>query len=150
MVFDGDCNFCRRWIARWQAATGDKVDYLPYQHPTIAERFPEIPRQQFEQAVQLIEPSGDVHNAAEAVFRTLACAPRKRWTLWAYENIPGIGTIAECWYRIVATHRPAFSFLTRLLWGSERPRNCRHRIGNPSGCPTIDRKDSDIPTGHNP
>jgi predicted DCC family thiol-disulfide oxidoreductase YuxK len=74
MVFDGDCDFCRRWIARWQQATGDRVDYIPFQHLGVAERFPEIPREQFEQAAQLIEPSGHVSSAAEAVFRALAYA----------------------------------------------------------------------------
>jgi predicted DCC family thiol-disulfide oxidoreductase YuxK len=123
MIFDGDCNFCRRWIARWQQATGDRVDYLPFQHPTVPEHFPEIPREQFEQAVQLIEPSGEVYSAAEAVFRTLACAPRKHWTLWAYENIPGIGPITECWYHAVARHREPFSLLTRLLWGEHVERS---------------------------
>jgi predicted DCC family thiol-disulfide oxidoreductase YuxK len=108
MVFDGDCNVCRRWITRWQRATGSRVDYLPFQYPSVAERFPEISREQFEQAVQLIEPSGRVYSAAEAVLRTLAHAPRKRWTLWAYEHIPGAGPIAECCYRVVAKHRAAF------------------------------------------
>jgi predicted DCC family thiol-disulfide oxidoreductase YuxK len=109
MVFDGDCNFCRRWIARWQQATGDRVDYLPFQHLSVAERFPEIPREQFEQAVQLIEPSGCVYSTAEAVFRALAYAPHMRWTLWAYEKIPGVAPVAEWWYRIIAKHRSGLS-----------------------------------------
>ncbi len=124
LVFDGDCNFCRRWIARWREMTGDLVEYHPFQDAYITERFPEIPREQFESAVQLIEPDGRVCGGAQAVFRTLGYAPHKRWTLWAYENIFGVDAFTEFWYRVVAQNRAVFSWLTRLLWGDhvERPR----------------------------
>ena len=85
MVFDGDCNFCTLWIRRWQQMTGDAVDYLPAQDPRIAEQFPEIPRAQFDTAVQLIEPDGTVHSGAEAVFRTLAHNPKRHWPLHIYQ-----------------------------------------------------------------
>src|SRR5437773_2587310 len=29
LIFDGECGFCRRWIERWQAKTGDRIDYRP-------------------------------------------------------------------------------------------------------------------------
>ncbi|WP_394826955.1 lipase maturation factor family protein [Pendulispora albinea] len=31
VVYDGDCGFCKRWIARFRLRTGTAVDYLPYQ-----------------------------------------------------------------------------------------------------------------------
>ena len=117
MIFDGDCNFCRRWISRWQQVTSDRVEYISFQDPSVAERFPQIPREQYQQSVQLVEPDGSVYNGAEAVFRTLAFAPRKRWTLWLYQRVPGVGPVTEWFYRFVARHRTAFSFLTRLFWG---------------------------------
>jgi len=39
VVFDGDCGFCRQWVARWKVRTGSKVDYAPSQE--VAARFPE-------------------------------------------------------------------------------------------------------------
>ena len=81
MVFDGDCNFCTLWVRRWQQMTGDAVDYLPAQDPRIAAQFPEIPREQFDTAVQLIETDGSVYSGAEAVFRTLAHNPKRQWPL---------------------------------------------------------------------
>ena len=45
MIFDGDCGFCRRWIERWKAATGDRIDYAPSQE--VGARFPEIPAEAF-------------------------------------------------------------------------------------------------------
>ena len=58
LLFDGDCQFCRRWIARWKNSTGDAVDYLPFQDEEIARRFPEIPPAELETAVHLIMPDG--------------------------------------------------------------------------------------------
>ena len=117
MVFDGDCNFCRRWISRWQQVTGDRIEYLPFQDPSVAERFPELTREQCEQAVQFIDADGHVYSAAEAVFRAQAVAPWKRWPLWLYQRAPGVPTVTEWFYHFVARHRTGFSSLTRLLWG---------------------------------
>ncbi len=76
LIFDGDCNFCRRWIARWEKGTGPCVDYVEFQK--IGGRFPEIPRTAYEQAVQLIELDGRVLSGADAVLRLLDFAPQKR------------------------------------------------------------------------
>src|ERR1019366_4557110 len=117
MIFDGDCNFCRRWISRWQQSTGDRVEYVPFQDPTVAVRFPELTREQCEKAVQFIDTDGHIYSAAEAVFRALAVAPCQRWLMWCYQQIPGVAPITEGLYRFVAKHRTGFSFLTRILWG---------------------------------
>ncbi len=112
MVFDGDCNFCTLWVRRWQQMTGDSVDYLPAQDPRVAAQFPEIPREQFDTAVQLIEADGTVYSGAEAVFRTLAHGPRQQWPLRTYENSPVFASITERTYRFVAEHRALFSRFT--------------------------------------
>src|SRR4051794_33290358 len=85
MLFDGDCRFCRLWIERWQQSTGDRVDFWPLQEPRVAENFPELPRDELEQAVHLIEADGSVYRGAEAVFRGLAVNPAKQWPLRLYE-----------------------------------------------------------------
>ena len=117
LIFDGDCNFCRYWIARWRQITGDAIDYLPFQDASIAERFPELPRSRFEQAVQLIETDGVVYSGANAVFRSLAYG--KRWPLWTYRHLPGVAPVSEALYGFVARNRTFFSWLTRILWGRE-------------------------------
>lgn len=117
LVFDGDCNFCRRWISRWREATGDCVEYIPFQDASVTQRFPELSCDQCEQAVQLVDTDGSIHSAAEAVFRMLAFAPRHRWPLWFYQHVPGVVPITESFYQFVAKHRTGFSMLTRLLWG---------------------------------
>lgn len=116
VIFDGDCGFCRFWIARWQQRTGAAVEYAAWPHPDLAERFPEIPSEQFARAVQLVEPDGRVTEGAEAVFRLLAISGRPS-PLWAYEHLPGLAPITEHAYRLVADHRPFWAGLTALLWG---------------------------------
>ena len=115
LIFDGACTFCRSWVARWQHATGDRVDYAPSQE--VAEQFPEIPRARFNEAVVLIEPDGRVSHGAEAVLRALAVAPGRTWPLALYLHTPGFAPLADLLYRTVAHNRPLFSRLTGWIWG---------------------------------
>jgi predicted DCC family thiol-disulfide oxidoreductase YuxK len=115
LIFDGDCHFCRRWIARWQEATGDRVEYVPYQE--AAERFPEIPSDDFTRSVVLIQPDGGIFRGAEAVLLSLAVAGRGRTAHWCYRHVPGFAPATELFYRAVAGNRHAASWVTRLLWG---------------------------------
>ena len=108
LIFDGACNFCRRWILRWQQSTGDRVDYAPFQE--VGGRYPQISKEQFETSVQLMEPDGGHYRGVEAVFRTLAYAPRKRWMIGVYRTVPGVRLMTEWFYRLVASHRVFFSF----------------------------------------
>ena len=101
LVYDGDCGFCRRWITRWQELTGERVEYVPFQEASVASRFPEIPREQFTQAVVLIGTDGSVWTGAEAVVRTLGWG----WLRWAYARGPGVAAVAESAYQLVAKHR---------------------------------------------
>lgn len=117
LIFDGDCGFCRRWVARWQRATGGLVDYLPYQDESIAAKFPEIPRADFERAVGFIRVDGTVYSGAEAVFRSLAEAGKERWLLKLYERYPGFSELAELLYEEVAEHRAFLSKLDRIYFG---------------------------------
>jgi predicted DCC family thiol-disulfide oxidoreductase YuxK len=117
MIYDGDCNFCSLWVRRWQCASGERVEYLPYQDPQVAARFPEIPRERFTSAVHLIQPDGTAFSAGEAVFRSLAFHPHQRWLLDLYQHSPMFARTTEWSYAFVARHRQWFSLLTRLLWG---------------------------------
>jgi lipase maturation factor 1 len=117
LIYDGECNFCSLWIHRWRTATGDLLEYLPFQNPTVAGRFPEMPRVQCERSVQLVQPDGAVYGGAEAVFRALALNPQERWLLDWYEHSPLFARSTEWCYGLVARHRAFFSTLTRLGWG---------------------------------
>lgn len=122
LVFDGDCRFCALWIKRWQQITGDRVEYQPYQSADVAARFPEIPREQFQSAVQLIETDGRFYCGARATFGALAKNPVWQWPLALYEKSTLFARVTEGSYRFVARHRPPISTLTRLGWGEQMER----------------------------
>jgi lipase maturation factor 1 len=115
MIWDGDCHFCRLWIERWNAITGDQVAYATYQ--SVADRFPEIQPEQFQRAVVLIETDGTVYVAAEAIYHSLGYRRTRRWMKWSYQHIPGFAGISELVYSSISRHRRLASTITRLLWG---------------------------------
>jgi predicted DCC family thiol-disulfide oxidoreductase YuxK len=114
LIYDGDCDLCRHWIARWRHVTGDRVEYVSSQQ--TAHRFPEISPQQFQSSVQLVQPDGTVFDGAEAVFLTLAFNPTYRWPLWLYRNVLGVAWATEFTYRFVARHRRIVSRFTCRFW----------------------------------
>ena len=114
-IWDRDCHFCRLWIERWHEMTRGEIDYAASQE--VAARFPEIPRDQFQKSVVLIDKDGQVFFAAEAVYRSLQC--RSKWMSWSYDRIPGFAALSEIAYGFVARHRGFSSAVTRLLWGND-------------------------------
>ncbi len=114
MVFDGECRFCRAWIEYWKDLTGERVEYAPYQE--VAEQFPDVPRQEFAESVQIFLADGERRSGAHAAFSALALG-EKTWPLRAYEHVPGSAAVAEAAYRTIARHRDAGYKITRLLWG---------------------------------
>src|SRR6059036_1099484 len=117
MIWDGECHFCKRWIERWREITAGAVDYVTYQE--AAERYPEIPVEQFKRAVAFIEPDGKIFFAAEAVYRSLRCRSSRKWLARSYDHVPGFAAISEFAYKFIARHRKVGSAITRLLWGND-------------------------------
>ena len=109
MIFDGRCGFCGIWIDYWKKLTADTVDYAPSQE--VADRFPEIPREAFAQAVQLVRVDGTVASGACAVFETLG-----HERLYASSSL--VAGASERAYRFIARHRDLFYWLTRLSFGT--------------------------------
>ena len=115
LVWDGDCRFCGMWARRWNAMTGDAVDYESYQ--TVGDRFPEIKAADYAREIYLFLPDGQVFRGAAAVFQTLSLGTSHGWGLWMYQKIPGFAPISEFFYRRVANNRFTLSWLTRIFWG---------------------------------
>ena len=117
MIWDGDCHFCRLWIERWREITGGEVEYTTCQE--AADRFPEIPREQFQKSVVYIDKGGEVFFAAEAVYRSLRCRSSRKWMAWSYDHVPGFAPVSESAYKFIAGHRKFGSAITWLLWGRD-------------------------------
>ena len=95
MIYDGDCGFCRRWVRRVHALTGTRVDYQPYQQ--VAQRFPEVPPEHFQNAVQFISTKGRVSEGARAVAETLRYSILLGIPLWIYRLMPRFSERAYAW-----------------------------------------------------
>ena len=117
LIWDGECHFCRLWIERWQVITLGEVDYVTYQE--MADRFPEIPREQFQKSVVFVDKDGEVFFAAEAVYRSLRYRSSRKWLSWSYDRVPAFAALSEIAYKIVARNRGFGSSITRLLWGND-------------------------------
>ena len=113
LIYDGDCNFCRRMVQRFQNIIGDRIDYAPFQES--APRSPQILQEQFEASIQLVLPSGEIFEGAEAVFRILAMVPGRGRGLRFYRKVPGFARISEAVYRWISRNRKTLSALTRRL-----------------------------------
>ena len=115
VIFDGHCGFCRIWIEYWKAITGGRVEFAASQD--VANRYPQVPAQNFRESVQLVLPGGEALSGAQAVFTTLTYAPGMAWLLWIYNRVPGFAPATEAAYRLIAGHRTFFYHLTRLTFG---------------------------------
>ena len=113
LVYDGDCAFCRLWIDHWRTLTEERVQYVSSQE--IAEKFPDVPREKYARAVQLIDDDGSRASGAAAVFRLYAKRQGFGWVTRLYEA-PAVAPVSEWVYRFVGRHRPFFLKVTRLLW----------------------------------
>ncbi|HTB63726.1 MAG TPA: lipase maturation factor family protein [Opitutales bacterium] len=121
LVWDGDCRFCGLWVRRWNAMTGEAVDYEPYQE--VGNRFPEIQATDYAKEIHLILPDGRVFRAAAAVFQTLALGTGHGGWQWLYQKLPGFAPITEFFYRRVASNRSTLSLLTKIFWGDPSVRS---------------------------
>lgn len=112
LVYDGECGFCGKWIARWGGITGGSVEYLP--SSKAGSLFPDIPASEFERAVQLIRPDGLRCSGAEAVLEITA--PHNvlvRAIHGGYRRSRILRALLEAAYSFVARHRSFFSVLTK-------------------------------------
>ena len=112
LVYDAKCGFCRRWVARWQDRTGDRIEYAP--NAAAAQLYPQLTPALLARTVVLLTPDGEVLTGAEAVLTALSHAPSRgwgcwgAWRLWAYHRIPGLAAITELLYGFVARHLDAW------------------------------------------
>jgi predicted DCC family thiol-disulfide oxidoreductase YuxK len=115
LVYDGDCGICRYWVAYWEQQTGGHVVYRPYQE--AAADFPTIPREDFQHAIQLIEPDGRIYAGAAATYRVLRYAHGRSAWWWIYQRVPGFAPLSERAYAFFARRRALLARFSHLLWG---------------------------------
>ena len=115
LIYDGDCEFCRRWIARWRVKTDEIVEFQSFQD--LGNRFPEIPREHFKEAIHFIDTEGHVFFGAKAIFKYMQYSAQQPWVYWLYCKLPLFAKCSEAAYRLVSKKRYLFSLFSRLMWG---------------------------------
>lgn len=101
LIYDANCGFCRRWVARlkrWDRQ--DRIRLLPLQDPT-APALARRPREELERAAHLVRPDGAVFAGAPAAREVFAYLPAG-WLPRALLALPGVLRLAERAYRWVA------------------------------------------------
>ena len=118
LIYDGNCGFCKTWIALWMRWSGQYVDYMPSQ--IAAPVFPQIPVGYYDESVVLVFPNGKFIRGADAVLQTLSLNPAAwfwKLLLSFYRSVPPFRWVTEKSYSVVARNRIPFSYLTYWLWG---------------------------------
>lgn len=118
LYWDRDCGFCRRWVERWRQATGASVEYREVQSASgpIVEAAGGLPPKH----IVLAQRDGSLLTGAGAALASLAPHSLRARMLFAlYRALPPFRAAGEAAYRLIASHRELFSFLSRLLWGPD-------------------------------
>ena len=103
ILYDGECDFCRRWITRCRRIFGETIAYVPSAEG--GGRFPEIAAADLAGAMHLVETDGRVYAGADAVARALARKPGHGWIHWCYAHVPGLAWSARKTYGLIARNR---------------------------------------------
>ena len=115
LIYDGECGICREWVDYWHQLTGEEVNYLPYQE--AEHDYPNIPVEDFEAAIHLIESDGTISKGANASYRLYRDVHPQSILLFLYRFFPGFAYFSELSYRFFSTHRGLLAFVTHLFWG---------------------------------
>jgi predicted DCC family thiol-disulfide oxidoreductase YuxK len=112
LVYDGKCGFCICHVRRWKRRTGDALDHIASAAPEMANRFPEIPAAQLQQALHFIDTDGHVYPGAHGALKALSHARPRDWRLKLYEKSRLCAGLMEFGYRLVASNRGLLSRLS--------------------------------------
>ena len=126
LIYDAACEFCRRWVARWRARTGDRVAYVPRQRKGVLRRLGVSP-EAAARSIQLVTPGGGRYQGAEAVLRALEHAPEVRFAA-RLGRLPILRWIAERVYRRIAARRGFAERVDRALFGASVAPPDRRRV----------------------
>ena len=105
VLFDGQCRFCRGQVALLRRLDlGRQLQFLSLHDPRVAEDFPEIPPEQLQQQMFVVDRRGWARGGAVAV-RYLSRRLPLLWPLALLLHIPGSLPLWQAAYAFVAKRR---------------------------------------------
>ena len=109
IVYDGDCSFCRRSIAWYQAPDGGRLDYLSRTSEERAQRFPQLDDPRYQGSLQLVLPNGEIRSGELGIATALTNLPGWQWRGVGYFiKAPVIRFFAHIAYKWIAKNRHRF------------------------------------------
>lgn len=109
VLYDGECEFCRRRIANLRCVDlGKWLAFTSLHDPAVARDYPEIPRERLLEEMVVVDTLGRARAGAEAV-RYLSRSLPPLWPLAILLHIPGSLPIWDGLYRLVARNRMRLS-----------------------------------------
>jgi predicted DCC family thiol-disulfide oxidoreductase YuxK len=105
VLYDGDCNFCRRTVRRLQRLDrDDRLALVPYQDREVAESFDWLASDALAEALHVVSPAGEVWTGARAVERLAPLLRGGRVPALIF-RLPLVRAIADRVYRWIARNR---------------------------------------------
>jgi predicted DCC family thiol-disulfide oxidoreductase YuxK len=106
LLYDGQCGFCKKWVAYVQTRIQKGIQFFSYQDK--GHEYPHLKEDDFQKKVHLIDDD-TVWVGAAAVYKVVSFSKWWGWLWWMYCRIPGFNCVSEWGYSWVASHRSRVS-----------------------------------------
>jgi predicted DCC family thiol-disulfide oxidoreductase YuxK len=108
LLYDGDCAFCRTWVARLARCDGaGRIDCVPADQRDRISGLPQLDAADLNRAVHLVTADGTVYRGADAFARVVDYFPRWR-LLGPLLRLPGVRWASHRVYSAIAARRHRF------------------------------------------
>ena len=105
VIYDGECPFCLKQVARMQRLDDGKVfEYTPRQTDGLEDRFPKLAEGDFNTGMRLVHPSGKIDVGADAVYEIARRLSVWNKLAWLY-RVPVFKQVAKIGYGLIAKYR---------------------------------------------
>ena len=105
VLFDGQCNFCRRQIDNLRRFDGkDRLRFLSLHDPSVADLYPDLSFAQLMDQMWVVSPSGEKFGGADA-FRYLSKRLPLLWPIMPLLHLPFCMPLWRYLYKQIAKRR---------------------------------------------
>lgn len=105
LLYDGDCGFCRSWVARLRRWDADHaLEFVTARDRHRRHDLPAIDDEALDRAMHLVTPDGHVHLGGRAVGPIVSRLPRARF-ITVLLGIPLVQRLVDWGYAEVAQRR---------------------------------------------